>query len=209
MQTVLHFRGDEESSLEWLGRSIQVLRLLARRDPRNLWIGRSRLAVALAERGESRMRLGRLAEALADFEEVIELTHGTKDEELFRDLSVLTKARLGDLSALALLGDQVRDMMRAESGRGGASNTLHIMLCYDAACVHAALGESGRSRTSGKPPARKRQSARRSGPGACPGPAGQGAVGRRIQGDDPPRRGAEGNGCSRPAAVPHPRFQLP
>jgi eukaryotic-like serine/threonine-protein kinase len=141
MQIIMFHRGVGQSALEWSSRSIQVLRFVARRDPRNRWIGRRTLPGALQERGEMRMRLGRLPEALADFEAVIELTHGTNDEGLIRVFRALTKARLGDLSALALLGDQVRDVLKTGASRGGAStaNSMFYMLWYDVACVHAAL----------------------------------------------------------------------
>ena len=52
--------------------------------------------------------LGRHTEALADFEEALELTRGTgiKEGELCSwAFNALTRARLGDLSALALLGN--------------------------------------------------------------------------------------------------------
>jgi tetratricopeptide (TPR) repeat protein len=162
MQIIMYHRGDGQSALEWSSRCIQVLRFLARRDPRNRWIGRSRLPGALAERGETRMRLGRLPEALADFEEVIELTHGTNDEELFRVFRALTKARLGDLSVLALLGDQVRDVLKTGASRGGAStaNSMYYMLCYDAACVQAALARLT-LQDQGKPQTERQQLADR------------------------------------------------
>jgi serine/threonine-protein kinase len=162
MKAFLSDRGDAQSAVEWSGRWIQMLRLLARRDPRNLWIGRRRIADALAERGESWTRLGRFTEALADFEEVIELTRGTKDEELFRVFYALTKARLGDLSALALLGDQVRDILKAGAGHEGGALTysLYWMVYFDAACVHAALAQLA-LQDQGRPPAERRQLADR------------------------------------------------
>ena len=45
------------------------------------------------------MRLGRNAEASADFKEIIELVRGTTYADLFRAFHALTRARLGDLSA--------------------------------------------------------------------------------------------------------------
>ncbi len=55
----------------------------------------------------------------------------------------LTKARLDDLSALALLGDQVGDLLKVGEGARGvsAASTFYCMLSYDAACVHAALAQ--------------------------------------------------------------------
>jgi tetratricopeptide (TPR) repeat protein len=138
MNVVVYFRGDLQSSLEWAGREIQALRSLARRDPHNLWIGRRQLWIALAGRGETLMHLGRLPEALAHFEEVLELTHDTKDGELFRAFHALAKARLGDLSELAFLGDQVRDTLKAGAG-SNTSPYYFYMLYYDAACGLTAL----------------------------------------------------------------------
>jgi hypothetical protein len=66
-------------------------------------------------------RHGRHTEALANFEEVLELTRGTKSRELFLAFHALNKARLGDLSALARLGDQVRDTLKAGAGKGQPS----------------------------------------------------------------------------------------
>ena len=75
---VLLLRGDGQSALEWTGRAIRLFRSLAHRDPRNLDVGRTQLWHALAGRAETLMRLGRHAEAVADFEEVLELTRGIK-----------------------------------------------------------------------------------------------------------------------------------
>jgi serine/threonine protein kinase len=105
-------RGDVRSATEWSGRAIELFRSLARHDPRNRFNGRTRLWVALAGRAEALMRLGRYAEAVADYGEAVELTHGLKEEERFRAYQALTKARLGDLSALTLLGDQVRETVK-------------------------------------------------------------------------------------------------
>jgi tetratricopeptide (TPR) repeat protein len=141
MKIVLGFRGDEQSSLKWSGRYIQVLRSLARRDPRNRWNGRRLLWGALGERAETWTRLGRFTAALADFQEALDLAHenGDKEEEMFRAFHALTKARQGDLSELALLGDQVRAILKVGTDQGGETVYNYWMLCYDAACAHAAL----------------------------------------------------------------------
>jgi serine/threonine-protein kinase len=137
MHVVVFFRGDLQSSVEWADREIQALRSMARRDPRNLWVGRRQLWLALAGRAEALMSLGRHPEALAHFEEVLELTHGTKEEELFRAFHALAKARLGDPSELAFLGDQVRDTLK--NGVGHTSAYYFSMNYYDAACGLTAL----------------------------------------------------------------------
>ena len=149
------------------------------------------------------MRLGRLAEALADFEEVIELTHGTKDEYLFRVFRALTKARLGDLSALALLGDQVGDLLKVGEGARGvsAASTFYCMLSYDAACVHAALAQRT-LQDQGKPHAERQRLAGQD-LQARRGALGQGAVGGGLQGVDPSRGGSEGT-ASRPFTLGSP-----
>jgi hypothetical protein len=56
----------------------------------------------------------------------------------------LTKARLGDLSQLALLGDQVRRTVRVGAGDGGRTVYNYWMTYYDAACVHAGLAQLAR-----------------------------------------------------------------
>jgi serine/threonine-protein kinase len=140
MTDTLLLRGDVQSGLDWSGRTIQLYRTLARRDPRNISEGRTLLWQVLAGRAEMMMRLGRQSEALADFDEIIELTNNAKSCELFRAFRAVTKARLGDLSALALLGDQVRETVKVGAGRGN-QNYLYIMTLYDAACIHAALAK--------------------------------------------------------------------
>jgi serine/threonine-protein kinase len=159
---VLRARGDGQSAQEWSDRGIGALRLLARRDPHNRWSARTRLWGFLGERGENWTRLGRLTEALADFNEAIEIAHdnGNKEEELFRVFHVLTKARLGDLSALALLGDQARDVAEVGASHGQVTVYYYEMLSYDAACVHAALGQLA-LHDQARPPAERRQLADR------------------------------------------------
>ncbi len=55
--------------------------------------------------------------------------------QLLQLFHALTKARLGDLSALAHLGKQVGTTLRERTGYGSG----YWMTYYDAACVHAAL----------------------------------------------------------------------
>jgi serine/threonine-protein kinase len=137
---VYYLRGDRRASLDHYGRLIDWLRPLARRDPRNTRTGRAQLGAALAERAEIFTRLGRLAEALRDFSESLEIAHqnASQEEGLFRVFRALTKARMGDLSELGLLGDQAR---KALEGGAGPSHPIYdyFMLYYDAACVHCAL----------------------------------------------------------------------
>ncbi len=142
LKQILDQRGDNQSAQEWSSRSIQVLRSLAHRDPRNLWAGRNQLAALLAERAETRMRLGRLTEALPDFKEAAELAHsiGSRDEELYRAFHALTKTRLGDLSELALRREEIGATVNAGAGVG-FSVYGYTMLFYDAACAHAALAQ--------------------------------------------------------------------
>jgi hypothetical protein len=126
--------------LEWAGRAIPLYRYLARRDPSNLQISQTGLSGALAGRAEKLMRLGRHAEAIAEFEEVVVLTKGTRQGELFRAFHALTKARLGDLSALAFVDREIRDTFTG--GQAGARvYSFYAMSCYDAACLFAALAK--------------------------------------------------------------------
>jgi tetratricopeptide (TPR) repeat protein len=158
MSQVLDQRGDGQSAQEWSSRSIQVLRSLARRDPRNLWAGRDRLAASLAERAETRTRLGRFTEALPDFEEAVELAHsiGSRNEELYRAFHALTKARLGDLSELALGRDEIRDTVNAGAGPSHSTVYTYVMLYYDAACVYAALAQLAAQDQQSLPAERRR-----------------------------------------------------
>jgi eukaryotic-like serine/threonine-protein kinase len=139
MMDALLVRGDLRSALEWAGRAIPQKRTVARRDPGNLNVNRTQLATTLAARAEIFMRLGRHAEALADFEEILGLTQRTKDGDLYRAFHGVTKARLGDLSALQLLGDQVRETVKAGAGNEGTPAFSYWMTYFDGACIHAAL----------------------------------------------------------------------
>jgi tetratricopeptide (TPR) repeat protein len=131
---------DRQSALEWSGRAITLYRSLARRDPHNRKIGLSELSGALATRGEILMRLGRHAEAIADFDEVVGLTKGDRSSELFRAFHALSKARLGDLSALALMDREIRDTFVGGLA-GFRVYSIYLMTCYDAACIFAALSK--------------------------------------------------------------------
>ena len=99
-----------------------------RRDLRNIrWR-------ALANRAETLVRLGRYSEALADYDELItiqqEAPHVDPEDspQLLGLFQALTKARLGDLSALTRLGEQVRDYSQ---GQGRLSSRLldHLLRC--------------------------------------------------------------------------------
>jgi hypothetical protein len=141
MSQALHIRGDCQSAIEWVGRAIQLERSLALRDPPNLDVSRRRLRASLGEKAEMLMRLGRHAEALTGFTEILEMSQGERIAELIRAWQVLTKARLGDPSALALLGDQVRDTVNAGAGPHGMNTYYGWMTYYDGACIHAALAK--------------------------------------------------------------------
>jgi serine/threonine-protein kinase len=135
-------KGDQQSALEWRSRASTVFRSLTHRDPRNVTEVRILLGQNLAGQAESCMRLGRNAEALALYEEVIGLYEGRKAQELMKAFHALTKARLGDLSALAVLGGQVRETVKLGAGLGsGSAFDGYWMTFYDAACIHAALAK--------------------------------------------------------------------
>ena len=139
MQMMLTSRGDEQSAHEWSGRCIQLRRSLAHHETRNLRLARRLLAKALEQRAEAWTRIGRPTEALADYKEALDLTHGTKEEEILQAFNALTKARMGDLSDMALLGDKVRDRLEGRTRQEGENLYHGDILYYDAACIHAAL----------------------------------------------------------------------
>jgi tetratricopeptide (TPR) repeat protein len=141
MMDALLLQGDLRSALEWAGRAIPQKRTVARRDPGNLNVNRTELATTIAARAEILMRLGRHAEALTDFEEILDLTRRTKDGDLYQAFRGVTKARLGDLSALQLLGDQVRETVKVGAGNEGPPAFNYWMTYYDGACIHAALSK--------------------------------------------------------------------
>jgi serine/threonine-protein kinase len=141
MSEALGSRGDRQSALDWAGREISLYRSLARRDPNNLHISQRGLSSALAGRAETFMYLRRHAEAAADFEEILGvLTKDNRSSELFRAFHALSRARLGDLSALALVDREIRDKFVA--GRA-ASHVYPFfwMNCYDAACLFSAMAK--------------------------------------------------------------------
>ena len=134
-------RGDVHSALEWAGRAVLQYRTLAHRDPAKE-NSRQKLWMTLADRAETFTRLGRHGEALADYEEILELTRHSRPGDLFRVFHALTKARLGDLSALELLGNQVRQTVKLGAGNGASVADFDwYMTYYDAACIHAALAK--------------------------------------------------------------------
>ena len=156
MADALLLQGDNQSALEWSGRAIVLYRSLANRDPRNLHTSRTWLSRSLATRAETLMRLGRHEGAAADFEEIVELTRDIKAGELFRAFHALSKARLGDLSALARLGNEVRETLKVGAGNEVKSPYVYYMLYYDAACIHVALANlvpPGSGKTAGRPAA--------------------------------------------------------
>jgi len=113
----------------------------------------------LAERAETLMRLGRNAEAIADYDEILELIRGAKVSDLFRAFHALTRARLGDLSVLALLGDEVRETLRV-GGFHGSIYLGYYITYYDSACIHSALAKRALE-DQGQPPGERRRLADR------------------------------------------------
>jgi hypothetical protein len=79
---------------------------------------------------------------------------------LFGVFHALTKARLGDLSAMTALGDQVRENVEAGAGPQGFAIYDYSMVYYDAACVHAALARLA-LQDQAKPLAERQQLAQR------------------------------------------------
>jgi tetratricopeptide (TPR) repeat protein len=78
MADTLLLEGENQSGLAWSGRAIRQLRSLVGRDPRNLYVSRTQLVKALGDRAETLIRLGRNAEAVADFEEMVQLSRGVR-----------------------------------------------------------------------------------------------------------------------------------
>jgi len=149
--------GDFQSALDWGARALPLLRSAQRRDPHDLARGRRWLVIALAEQGESLMRLGRHGDALPVYEEILELTRNQKKSELYRAFHTLTKARLGDLSRLALLAGEIRETLRLGATADRYSyNYGYYMTYYDAACIHAALATIGLEDRQAPPEERQR-----------------------------------------------------
>ena len=136
-QELLRDRRHGESALEWSGPAVRLFRSLASRDTGNLEY-REELWTSIAERGETLMRLGRHAEALADFEELVQSARDSQASEVYQAFHALTKARLGDLSELTQIEDLVRDILRAQGSEGAGRYNL---LYFDAACLQAALAK--------------------------------------------------------------------
>jgi eukaryotic-like serine/threonine-protein kinase len=133
-------KGDLQAATAWASRAIEIYRILLRPEFGRL-SARRELRGSLTNRAEILTRLQRYAEALADYEEILAIQHDAptldpdQSPQLGHLFHALTKARLGDLSALAHLGEQVRVTLRERTGfRSG-----YWIAYYDAACVHAAL----------------------------------------------------------------------
>ena len=90
---------------------------------------------------ETLTRLGRHAEAAADFSEVIELTSRSNTSELFRAFRALARARLGDFTLLAVSGEAIRAALKLGASPETCSVYGYYMAYYDAACIHAALAK--------------------------------------------------------------------
>ncbi len=111
--------GDLQTATAYAGRAIEILRALARPEFGHLNAQRI-LRGTLATRAETLVRLGRYAEALVNYDEVVGLGEGfnkidpQNSPRLFVLFHALTKARLGDRSALARLGDRPVPFSRKE-----------------------------------------------------------------------------------------------
>ena len=157
MVDTLLLEGNVQAGLEWAGRAIPLLRSLALRDRHNFHASITTLWQFLAERAETLMRLGRHAEAIADFDEILGLVSNTMYAELFRAFHALARARMGELSPLARLGNEARETVRLGAGRDGIRKyTGYYITCYDAACIHSALAKRV-IETEGQPLADRRR----------------------------------------------------
>jgi hypothetical protein len=96
----------------------------------------------------------------------------------------LIKARLGDLSTLALLGNEVRETLKLGAGPENCHVYHYSMTYYDAACVHAVLAKLAIE--DQKPPASERQRIGQQDLERALELFGQGTSVGRIQGDDQP-----------------------
>ena len=154
-------KGDLPIAIAWSDRAIEILRPLARRELGRLRARRD-LWATLENRAEMSVHLGRYAGALADYEEILALydkalpVDPDESPQLLHLFHALTKARLGDLSALARLGEQVRATLRERTG----FQSGYWVTYYDAACVHAALARLA-LQDQGKPLAERQQLAQR------------------------------------------------
>jgi hypothetical protein len=123
-------QGEPWAACDWFDRAAEVLSEVLEREPRHLQ-AREFLRMTYADRAEGRGRLGRHAEALADYDRALGLAEG-------EDRSLL---RLGRAGALARLGEHARATSEAsavaESTDSGAAH-------YSAACAFALAAASAR-----------------------------------------------------------------
>ncbi len=138
MQDCRLLQGDLESAVVWSGRAVSLSRSLVRQDPDDLQGARRRLWFSLVGHAETLTRLGRHAEAIAEFEETLQIPESTKSGELLQAFLALAKARLGDSSMLAHMGRPIREALEQGTSPKGAD---YYMTGYDAACVHVALAK--------------------------------------------------------------------
>jgi tetratricopeptide (TPR) repeat protein len=135
----LRWQGEVRTAMGWADRAVQQFRSVTKRDPHNRRLGWRQLWGSLTNRAETLIRLGRQTEALADLDEALELTRGSQGGDMVQAYHALTKARLGDLSELALRGDQLRETVTA--GAGVKNVYGHWMTYYDGACTYSALSQ--------------------------------------------------------------------
>ena len=112
MQDCYLLQGDLESAVIWSGSAVKLNRSLVRQDPDDHQAARTGLWTCLAGRAETLTRLGRQAEAIADFEEVPDITQSIDSGKLFQAFLALARARVGDLSMHARLGQPIRDVFK-------------------------------------------------------------------------------------------------
>jgi tetratricopeptide (TPR) repeat protein len=126
--TLVRDQGDAAGALEWLARAIGTLAGARRQSPKNV-MARDFLSSAHEERARTLTVLGRHAEALADWDRVVELTKPLL-QPWARVQRALTRGRLGDHAAAVGEARQVTDHLPAK-GRGTGKTYA------DAARVHA------------------------------------------------------------------------
>jgi tetratricopeptide (TPR) repeat protein len=115
---------DRTAALEWYSRAVAVLEPVHRAEPK-LVTPRRFLRSSHWSRAETLVRLGRPAEALADWERALVLDDGSARPEL----------RLGRAHALARAGEAARAL--AEADEVAAAADMDAGDRYDLACVYA------------------------------------------------------------------------
>jgi tetratricopeptide (TPR) repeat protein len=125
LATIMSETGEPRKACDYYDRAIASLGEVLRREPRRA-LARDSLFLAHRYRADQRARIGRFADALADWERALELDGGDRRDEL----------RLERALSLAMSGDHARASAEAAALATASTIPADVRL-YNVACVES------------------------------------------------------------------------